>query len=239
MQTTLLNKLKYYKASFQRKGIMETIKQVLFDYYYNKKFAPYNFQFSISDRQTSQQNLSASEEVTSKSAGKDGTADNPTSSYYLFKYFRLINIAPDKIHFLDLGCGSGKAMVVAMWLKFQHVTGVDLNSFSLNRAADNCNKAKEISNLSEFEIVSCDAAAYLIPTDVNVVFMCNPFYETTMKAVVNNILKSYEENKREMYIVYHSPLFANLFEGKKVFKTHYSKFLSSGIMEGVIYRLGK
>jgi len=231
----LLAKFKYYSGSFRKKGVIETLKQALSDYYYNKKLAKYNFHFSPAAEHASMQ---ASEEVLTKSIGKDGTVDSPTSSYYVFKYFRAIKLEPEQIHLLDIGCGSGKVLATGMILNFGKVTGVDLDSDSLARAQENCRKASAFHTNTKWELTNCDATRYVIAHDVNVIFLANPFYEITMKSVVNNIVESYEKSKRSVYVIYHCPLYAHLFDESKAFKRYYTGNLKEGMPEVIIYKTG-
>jgi len=232
----LSNKIKYYLASFRKKGIAETFKQVGYDYYYNRKFSHYNFIFVATEPYTAT-NSRASSEVLDKAKGRDGTLDSPTSSYYVFKYFKALKLNAKGINLLDIGCGSGKILTSGIILGFNKVTGVDLDSKALIRAEENCKKAEKTPATTKYEIINFDAAEFQIPGDINVIFLANPFYEATMKNVVSNISLSYRENKRLVYVIYHCPLYASLFDEDPAFKTFYRGKLIDGRPEVIIYQM--
>ncbi len=232
----LKDKIKYYQTSIKNKGALQTLKQVLFDYCYRKKLAPYYFNFFSIDK-PSENPYFVADEVMKKSKGKDSHSDMPTSSYYVYKYFRILKIDYKSVNLLDIGCGSGKVLCIGILLGFKKVVGIELNSTSLGLTEENCKKAKKTNPNAVYEVTDCDAATYAIPLDINVVFLANPFREKTMKSVVNNIADSYTRKKREIYVIYHCPLDATLFDQNHLFKRFYIGDSISGRPEVIIYRL--
>lgn len=216
------------------KGSIAALQEIFFDYYYNKKFVKYNFHFSAPNSSLSSE--TAREEVAKRAKGMDPTVDSPTSYYFVFKFFRKLNLPKSKINLLDIGCGSGKILVTGMFLGFNKVTGIDLGEESLKRATENCKKA-EIFSHTKYQIVSCDAAEYPIPPDVNVIYMYNPFYAVTMQCVINNIITSFNSDRRIIYIIYYGPLFARLFDAMPEFRRIYTSTVKSGKINVIIYKI--
>ena len=137
-------------------------------------------------------------------------------------------------HFLDLGCGKGRTLVVAAYYGFKKVTGVDFSKSFCDEARLLAESVKDGYPNCEFRVQHQDAFYYEIPDDVNVIYLFNPFDEVIMSGVVSNILKSLRANPRTMYIMYINPQHEKLFteEGfKREFHYKTMKFL-----EGVILK---
>ncbi len=109
-------------------------------------------------------------------------------------------------HFLDIGCGKARAMCVAAAYGIKKISGIELSK-ELNTAAKNniavC-KQKYLS--TEFTIYNNDAFYFDIDDDVDCIFMFNPFDETIMGGVMENIETSLDSNPRVMKIIYINPI---------------------------------
>lgn len=128
-----------------------------------------------------------------------------------------------KHHFLDIGCGKGRALCVAAHRGFKKVTGLDF-------AKDLCETAK--SNLAttqkkfpdlQYKVINNDAFYFEIPEDVDCIFLFNPFDEIIMSAVVNNIFTSIQTTPRKITIIYVNPLHKELFLKAGYTETWHSK----------------
>ncbi len=144
-------------------------------------------------------------------------------SYYLMEEILQKVPTSSKNHFLDMGCGKGRALCVAAQHGFKKVTGIDLSKDLCTIAVENCIKTKEkISNL-QFNIINNDAFYFEIPDDVDCIFLFNPFDEIIMSAVVNNIFESLDNNPRKIRIIYVNPLHKDQFIKAGYKETWYSK----------------
>lgn len=121
-------------------------------------------------------------------------------------------------HFLDLGCGKGRAMCIAAHQGFKQVTGIDLSKGLCEMAKENLTLTKQKIPAFEFNVINNDAFYYEIPDDVDCIFLFNPFDEIIMSAVVNNIFDSLQSNPRKLRIIYINPL-------------HKEQFLKAGYKE--------
>ncbi|MFO1115851.1 MAG: class I SAM-dependent methyltransferase [Beijerinckiaceae bacterium] len=101
-------------------------------------------------------------------------------------------------HFIDIGCGEGRACFYAAGL-FRSVVGVDFSPTLVARAASN---ARSFRNRRGCEIGFCvaDAADYRLPRRRSAVFLYNPFDETILsKFIQDNADVLREQNS---YIIY-------------------------------------
>lgn len=114
-------------------------------------------------------------------------------------------------HFLDLGCGKGRALCVAACNGFKQVTGIDFSKELCEVAKTNLIITKQQIPALHFNIINNDAFYFDIPDDVDCIFFFNPFDEIIMSAVVSNILKSIHKHPRKLKIIYVNPLHKDLF----------------------------
>ena len=157
----------------------------------------------------------------------------PISYLLLEEIFRQLPIMPPA-HFLDIGCGKGRAMSVAAYKGCNTVTGVDFSKELCDNAVNNLQRVKEKKPSLQFSVVNKDAMNFEIPPSVDCIFLFNPFDVVVMGAVVSNILESVEKNPRDLVVVYANPLYENLFleEGFiEIFHTKEMKYLEAAILK--------
>ncbi len=141
----------------------------------------------------------------------------PVSFTLLEEIFNQIPIT-SRNHFLDMGCGKGRALCIAAHAGFKQVTGIDFSKDLCDSAKENLAiTVKKISTFS-FKVINNDAFYFEIPDDVDCIFFFNPFDEIIMSAVVNNIFESLQNNPRKINIIYVNPL-------------HKEQFLKAGYTE--------
>ncbi|MBK7884210.1 MAG: class I SAM-dependent methyltransferase [Chitinophagaceae bacterium] len=143
----------------------------------------------------------------------------------------------NKNHFLDIGCGKGRAMCMAAHKGFKKITGIDFSKELCNKATDNLTITKKIISDINFKIFNNDAFYFEIPDDVDCIFLFNPFDEIIMSGVVENILISLEKKPRKLFVIYANPLHKELFIGagfKEVYYTIKMKYLEVSVLENII-----
>lgn len=134
----------------------------------------------------------------------------PASYDLLEEIFTQANLSSSK-HFIDIGCGKGRALCVATHFGVQKVTGIDFSKDLCERAKLNLLKTQQQLPSLEFKIVNNDAFYFEIPDDTDCIFMFNPFDEVIMSGVIENIESSLERLPRKMTIIYANPLQKHLF----------------------------
>lgn len=117
----------------------------------------------------------------------------------------------NKKHFFDIGSGKGRAMCVAAHYGFAKISGVDFSKEFCEAAEKNLCIIKSELPALDFSVMAEDASLVAIPEDVDCIFLFNPFDETVMKKVVQNIKKSVENKPRHLNIIYANPLYKKLF----------------------------
>lgn len=159
----------------------------------------------------------------------------PVSYELLEVIFTQLNQLPGKPinHFLDLGCGKGRALCVAAYAGFKRVTGIDLSKELCESAKENCINTQQKIPALEFSIINNDAFYFEIPDDVDCIFMFNPFDEIIMSGVAEHIRETLQQNPRKMTIAYVNPLHKSLFINagfKELYYTKKMKYLELAIL---------
>lgn len=129
----------------------------------------------------------------------------PVSYDVLEQFFNEVKIETFE-HFLDIGCGKGRAMCVAATYTVEKISGIELSKDLCEAAKENIGFSQLIFPDTDFKIYNNDAFYFDIDDDVDCIFMFNPFDETIMSGVLENIEVSLENNPRKMTIIYINPL---------------------------------
>jgi SAM-dependent methyltransferase len=164
---------------------------------------------------------------------ENATIYMPASYDLLEKIFT--QISPKKLnHFLDIGCGKGRALCVAAHYGCKKVTGIDFSKELCVAAEQNLTQTKkQIPNLN-YKIYNNDAFYFDIPNDVDCIFLFNPFNDVILSGVVENISISLEEAPRKLTVVYVNPLHKEFFTSngfKTVYHHQEMKYLEVCILE--------
>ncbi len=142
--------------------------------------------------------------------------------------------SPAGRHFLDIGCGKGRALCVAAHFGFKKVTGLDFAKDLCEAAKENLTITKQKISGVEYNVINNDAFYFEIPDDVDCIFFFNPFDEIIMSGVVNNIFESLQSNPRKISIIYVNPLHKELFLKAGFKEIRYikkMKYLEASILE--------
>jgi len=112
--------------------------------------------------------------------------------------------------FIDLGCGKGRALVLAREFKFKEVVGVELSPFLATCAQGNLAKTDSRST----RVVCQDAGEFEFPPGDLVVYLFNPFLGQVFRRVIQNLCGS---ASGEVYVVYINPTEERLLREKRCF----------------------
>jgi hypothetical protein len=115
--------------------------------------------------------------------------------------------------FIDLGSGKGRALLMAAQYGFKKIVGVEFMP-ELHRAAqENIAKyASERQQCRQIESICMDARDFQFPPWPLVLYLFNPFSESTFIHVLDNLRRSLEQSARPIYIAYRFTEFESLLE---------------------------
>jgi len=109
---------------------------------------------------------------------------------------------PRKEVFLDYGSGKGRALMVAAQLPFRRVIGVELVPELCEIARKNIERAWPRLSCPKVEVHCADATEFVVPPDVTLIYLYNPFWDGVLSAVQNRIRESLDKRPRRLHVVY-------------------------------------
>ena len=112
-----------------------------------------------------------------------------------------------ELQFIDLGCGSGGALVLAKMFGINHVSGIELVDKLYKRAVQNMNILGLDCKIILGDVLKTDFDKY------NFFYLYNPFRGKIFENTIHKIENSYQKKPRIIYIYYGNP-----FEHKVVVK---------------------
>jgi SAM-dependent methyltransferase len=116
---------------------------------------------------------------------------------------RLAALHAEGFTFVDMGCGKGKVLLSAMAMPFTRVVGIEYSAYLCRVAEKNIASVRLLRrNCSSVDIVCLDAVQYPIPNEPIILFFQNPFNYEIMEVVLDNILTSYVNTPRPIYLLF-------------------------------------
>jgi len=220
----LIQYIYYFLRSIWYRGPINTFKLLIFERKYEKQLGLNTHSIVNLDKLT-----------------LDGVASSENYHYQGASYsilFKVFNILPNHLKsksLIDYGCGKGRALFVAEQCGFTNLIGVDIAKELIENAKSNLLIYSKKNKSSTFSFLYEDATKYSIPNDAEVFYFFNPFGESIIQLVINNIKSSLKQNPRIIYCVYLNPKFKEVFEtnGFKVFTT----IKSWRYIEGIIFKI--
>ncbi len=109
--------------------------------------------------------------------------------------------------FLDVGCGKGRALMLALRYPFRRVVGVDLSADLVGVARANLERFRPNWRTSALaEAVAGDATAFELPGGPLVLYLYHPFAAPVMSEFLAHLREAVErEPGREVYLLYVNP----------------------------------
>lgn len=132
-------------------------------------------------------------------------SDFYTTAYYgispssLAEAIRNVPTAPQWMTFVDVGCGKGRALLVAAQFGFRGIVGVELSP-ELCRVAE-----RNTAGDSRIRIVECDATEVEYPEGPLLLFLYHPFLAPVLKRVMRSLESQLSRKPREVFVLYANP----------------------------------
>lgn len=93
-------------------------------------------------------------------------------------------LPPEETTFVDVGCGKGRALIIAAMYPFQRIIGVEYAP----DLAEACRKNLETRHLADrCEVVEGDAVEFKFPNGKLFAYICNPFNRVVFERVLGNL----------------------------------------------------
>jgi len=155
------------------------------------------------------------EQLSIESENKEkGSCYQPTRVLPLRRLFQELQpLIPPESVLVDLGCGKGRVLLVALEFDFKAVRGVEFAHELCEIARKNYTAFQAKKPIrTDCQIIEGDVAAYAIRPDETVFFMFNPFDESILGRVLDNLAASLRARPRKVLIIYYNPRGAQVIE---------------------------
>jgi SAM-dependent methyltransferase len=128
---------------------------------------------------------------------------------------RALNLLPhhNNATFLDLGCGKGRALVVASEFPFRSVIGVEISLELVRVAKKNAQvMGQNLPEQTPITVVNGNALDYALPEGNLIVFLYNPFGEYLIRGLLTKIETALLKKDSSIWVVYINPVWGHLFD---------------------------
>ena len=140
----------------------------------------------------------------------DATIYMPASFDMLELFFSKVDLSMAK-HFIDIGCGKGRVLSVAAAFGAPKITGLELSPVLAKQASLVAEKLITKHIGLQIKIITNDAYYYDLPSDVDVIFLFNPFNAFVMQAFAERLEESLQKYPRKITIIYLNPMHKDIF----------------------------
>jgi SAM-dependent methyltransferase len=132
----------------------------------------------------------------------------------------------DTYTFLDLGCGKGRALLVASEFSFREIVGVELSSPLAQVAQHNATiVANRFPARTSVRVAVGDASNYPLPPGNLAIFLYNPFHAKLIANVVAGVEAALATEARSIYVIYYNPIAGHCFDASPQLHRHFAKML--------------
>ena len=115
---------------------------------------------------------------------------------------------PSDYTFVDLGSGKGRMLLIASEFPFRKIVGVEMRADLHDQAVQNVRRYRHpTAQTSRIDCQLVDATQYDFPAGKLVVYLFNPFSAEIMGQVFRRLDASFEQDPREIVLVYVHPQF--------------------------------
>jgi SAM-dependent methyltransferase len=175
----------YFFRSLLLRGPFATLRLVLSEFNYEKKFGISTMALKRND-------------------SKQFFHYQPASYQVLMKIFPELLGQTAGLDFIDIGCGKGRAVFVAEYCGYKQLKGIELDEDLVTDARENSRHYSFLKKGSEIQFVCANALEYDYQNKPSVYFFFNPFHEEIIRKVLERILAA---TTSETWFVYMNPMY--------------------------------
>ena len=187
----MISSLKVLVNSIKKRGIINTFKFVFYEYLFDYVYkVDTNGYIELDDLQT----------ITDT---KDATKYQGSNYFILSKFFKKYKNSILNSTVVDFGSGKGRILIMAMKYNAKKCIGIEFAKELIDISKINLSKYKNNNNITtKDELILDSALNYKFSGDEDILFFYNPFNETILNPILNNILNS----QNDPMVVYINPV---------------------------------
>jgi SAM-dependent methyltransferase len=116
-------------------------------------------------------------------------------------------------HFIDIGCGMGRGMLVAAAFPFKSVSGIDISIRLTQRARENIAIYNQNhTQAPPLHIIDGDACTLPCAGGNLVLFLYNPFGGEMMDALLQSLEERLEQDVTHAFLIYQNPVWGDVLD---------------------------
>lgn len=140
--------------------------------------------------------------ITSENRDK-GVVYDPTPWSVVKTVAQLLPKGQPDFCFVDVGSGKGRVIMAAAALPYRRVVGVEYSPYLCRIANENLQSQRILPRRTgQVSIVCGDATEFPIPNGACIFFFYNPFAPEIIERMISNMVASFQEQPRELYLVF-------------------------------------
>ena len=125
--------------------------------------------------------------------------------------------------FVDLGCGKGRALLVASEFPFKDIVGVELSPKLAEVARRNAaTVARRFPERTPVGVTVADASSFPLPAGDLVLFLYHPFGAELVARVVDSVEAALAVEERRIYVVYYNPAAGHCFDASQSLRRRFA-----------------
>lgn len=128
--------------------------------------------------------------------------------------------------FVDLGCGKGRALLVASEFPFRDIVGVELSPALVVTARRNADRiARRHPHRAAIRVSTGDATTWPLPAGDLVLFLYHPFDAEGVCRVAEAVRTALAQARRRLYVIYYNPVAGHCFDAVPSLRRRYARML--------------
>jgi SAM-dependent methyltransferase len=128
--------------------------------------------------------------------------------------------------FIDLGCGKGRAIIVASEFQFRSISGIELSSDLAKIARRNIEIVERCFPMRPPAVaIEGNAITFPFPESKLVLFFCHSFGEELLLQLIKKLESSLSSGNGPVFFIYYNPVHGNVLDASPVFTRWYADTL--------------
>jgi len=115
---------------------------------------------------------------------------------------RALDVRHQDYTFVDVGCGKGRVLLVALEFPFRKVIGLEFAPSLAETARQNLLRYRGRRRCNDVEVITGDATEYEFGSEAQVLYFYSPFSPRVLNGVVRRVEESFQRSPREMLVVF-------------------------------------
>jgi SAM-dependent methyltransferase len=209
-----MNIISRLRGSVRRRGVLPTVKVVQGDIVMHARRI-WDRSFDLKHH-TDTQHIVETPDMTdveseNTSLGHRNEATRPRPFRRLLRELDL----PDGSVFVDLGCGDGRALILAAQAGIRRVVGIDYYPQACETARHNIETVRRSGVDIDSEVICGDVIDLEFAAEYNIFYLFNPFDSEMLDGVLDNLNSSLERSPRRVWIIYQYPESREVLDSRK------------------------